>query len=419
MKYYYKITPDGRKEHSRLRGIVNYDGKTLKYKIAYVDSIPGKWNNETRRCELGTKHGKKNVPAHVINKSIALFETAVVEFFIINEGKEANNSRLKAYIDAKLGISSPTEENSVLRDYETFIRRASVEDGWAYPTIQKHRTLLNDLKAFCVGSLKYSEINNDFLSRFSSFLTAKGNRNETANKKITHFKWFIHWCKNKGICGNVDIENYDSKLRTTKRPVVFLSYDELQKIYSMKFQENQKYLERARDFFCFQCFTSLRFSDMIALKKSSITKDTIHAYLQKTGEYVDIELNEYSRAILEKYKNNTGELALPVPSQQKVNEYIKEVCKIAEIDEPVLFVKYIGSKRIEKTVPKYECISTHAGRRTFICTALALGIPVTTVMEWTGHSSFNAMKPYISASSNQKRQFMSMFDILLDNSNLS
>ena len=62
------------------------------------------------------------------------------------------------------------------------------------------------------------------------------------------------------------------------------------------------------------------------------------------------------------------------------------------------------------TRPKYELLSSHCGRRTFICNALALGIPPHVVMKWTGHSEYSAMKPYIDAADSLKTESMSKFD---------
>lgn len=55
-------------------------------------------------------------------------------------------------------------------------------------------------------------------------------------------------------------------------------------------------------------------------------------------------------------------------------------------------------------------MGTHAGRRTFICISLILGIPAHTVMKWTGHSDYKAMKPYIDVSDKDRQQAMSLWN---------
>ena len=54
-------------------------------------------------------------------------------------------------------------------------------------------------------------------------------------------------------------------------------------------------------------------------------------------------------------------------------------------------------------------LGTHAGRRTFICNALSMGIPADIVMKWTGHSDYTAMKPYIDIAHSEKSKAMAKF----------
>ena len=73
---------------------------------------------------------------------------------------------------------------------------------------------------------------------------------------------------------------------------------------------------------------------------------------------------------------------------------------------------YRGDERIDEVMPKYALLGTHAGRRTFICNALALGISPQAVMKWTGYSDYKAMKPYINIADDIKANAISEFDQL-------
>ena len=66
--------------------------------------------------------------------------------------------------------------------------------------------------------------------------------------------------------------------------------------------------------------------------------------------------------------------------------------------------------RTEEIVEKYALLTTHAGRRTFIVNALRLGIPAPVIMEWTGHSDYKAMKPYIKIVDAAKVENMDKFN---------
>jgi len=101
-----------------------------------------------------------------------------------------------------------------------------------------------------------------------------------------------------------------------------------------------------------------------------------------------------------------------VISNQKMNDYIKELAGLAEINEMVRETYYKGNERIDKITPKHALLGTHAARRTFICNALALGIPAQVIMKWTGHSDYKAMKPYIDIADNIKISEMEKFNKL-------
>ena len=112
------------------------------------------------------------------------------------------------------------------------------------------------------------------------------------------------------------------------------------------------------------------------------------------------ELNDHSKAILEKYKDVHFEnhMALPVISNQKMNDYLKELGELAETNEPVRETYYKGNDRIDEVTPKYALLSTHAGRKTFICNALALGIPAPVVMKWTDRKSTRLNSSHLEQS---------------------
>ncbi|MEE6130443.1 site-specific integrase, partial [Chryseobacterium arthrosphaerae] len=154
------------------------------------------------------------------------------------------------------------------------------------------------------------------------------------------------------------------------------------------------------------------YSDVYNLKKSDIKESYIEITTLKTSDNLIIELNNRSREILEKYNDEKfcQNKALPVISNQKMNDYLKELAELAEIDELVTQTYFKGNERIEEVSPKYSLISTHAGRRTFVCNALSLGIPPQVVMKWTGHSDYKAMKPYIDIADEIKATAMEKFD---------
>ena len=209
-------------------------------------------------------------------------------------------------------------------------------------------------------------------------------------------------------------DSYKPKLKSTQKKIIFLTWDELNRLREFEIPAAKQALDRVRDVFLFQCFTGLRYSDVFNLRKSDIKGDHIEVTTVKTSDSLIIELNNHSKAILDKYKDVAFEddKVLPVITNQKMNDYLKELAVLAGIDEPIRQTYYKGNERIDEVTPKYALLGTHAGRRTFICNALALGIPPQVVMKWTGHSDYKAMKPYIDIADDIKANAMSKFNQL-------
>ena len=239
-------------------------------------------------------------------------------------------------------------------------------------------------------------------------------RNSTIGKQLSFLKWFLRWAFKKGVHQNNAYDSYKPKLKSTQKKIIFLTWEELNKLREFKIPTTKQALDRVRDVFLFQCFTGLRYSDVFNLRRSDIKGDHIEVTTVKTSDSLIIELNNHSKAILDKYKDVAFEddKVLPVITNQKMNDYLKELAELAGIDEPVRQTYYRGNERIDEVTPKYALLGTHAGRRTFICNALALGIPPQVVMKWTGHSDYKAMKPYIDIADDIKANAMSKFNQL-------
>ena len=298
--------------------------------------------------------------------------------------------------------------------FDEFVREEGKLNDWTAATYTKFEAVRKHLEGFDSG-LTFDAFDEVRLSDYVTYLReSKQMLNSTIGKQLGFLKWFLRWAFRKGYSDNRAFDGFKPKLKTTQKKVIFLTWEELTKFRTYEIPATKQYLERVRDVFLFTCFTGLRYSDAYNLKCSDIKGDRIEVTTIKTADSLTIELNDHSRAILDKYKkvHFEGDKALPVISNQKMNDYLKELCKLAEIDESVRETYYKGNERIDEVTPKYELMGTHAGRRTFICNALSLGIPAQVVMKWTGHSDYKAMKPYIDIADDIKANAMSKFNEL-------
>ena len=196
------------------------------------------------------------------------------------------------------------------------------------------------------------------------------------------------------------------------KEIIFCTQEEIKKLQDYQFTKMQRTLEYVRDMFLFCCFTGLRYSDAAKLKKDDIKNGVIHIVTRKTNEALQIELNKHSQAILDKYKDfpTKDNTALPVLSNVKANLYLKTIGQMCGLDEPTRIVYYKGNVRHDEVYPKWALLTTHCARRTFVITALQLGIPAEIIMKWTGHSDYDSMKPYIKIVDKLKEVAMTKFD---------
>ena len=398
---------------------------SIGYSIA-----PAKWDSASQQVKPGTEKNPvtnaKGIPAATINARIAAIKAAFAQLEAMPggatiEGFQAALDALtgkaeKAAQAAAKGRPAQLPKSIVITYFELFLREESARSQWAPATLAKMRSFQNSLEEYNSG-LTFADFNESGIDGYINYLRKQGHEETSIQKRYSNLKWFLAWAIRKGYCSETAIQTYRPKFKVLAKPVIFLTRPELLKLYNYQIPANQtkvtlkdsagrEYektieeaggLAKARDLFCFCAFTSLRYSDMAALKRTDITGDSIIITTKKTNDRLEIPLNKYSRAILDKYAglNDPRGLALPVISNQKMNDYLKDLCELCDFREAVSKVYYKGGQRIEETREKWELVGTHAARRTFICYALTKGIPPQIVMKWTGHSDYKAMKPYI------------------------
>lgn len=398
---------------AKLRYRIKWDHNRciVAFNVGYRVDID-KWSLDTQRCKNNTTHGRKKVMASRINREIQRYEAIVEEVFTDFERQDhlPAPDEVRDAVNRKLGHFSMPEKSPV-EIFDDFVREMGSLNTWSEGTLKKMKTFRRRLNGFPVHNL--TGFNEDGLHAFVAYLRdTEGLRESTCAKQLGILKWFLRWAVRKGIDVPQGFESFSPKFKKTENQVIFLDWDELMKVYHFTPPKGREALARVRDVFCFCCFTSLRYSDVASLTRDMIHHGCIHVTTVKTHDSITIELNRYSSEILSRYEGVKlpGGLALPVISNQKMNSMLKELCRMCGIDTPVRSTYYKGATRHDITVPKYELISTHCGRRTFICNALSMGIPPQVVMKWTGHSDYKAMKPYIEISEKTKSEAMMLFD---------
>ena len=183
---------------------------------------------------------------------------------------------------------------------------------------------------------------------------------------------FILWANNQGHTNNDPFRKYSIGAEVYGKPI-YITAEERDLIYSADLSRTPM-LERQRDVFIFQCLTGCRVSDLYRLNKDSIGSDPrgiyIHYIPHKTIEdnpqTVKVYLNDKAQEILNKYRDKFKDTQdiLPLISQQKYNDSIKEVFRACGIDRTVPVLNPVTGQTEHKSIA--DIASSHMARRTFV-----------------------------------------------------
>lgn len=388
---------------SPVRMLISAKGIKVFKVISGVNTKEGHWDKRSERVKAPRKSEPYNFYIEH-NKKLDEYEHNVKQLFryiLLNDIPVT-----KEYIQAEIkeNFKSVSLAPDFFKSFEGFIESSKLTK--AYNTLKTYTTTLNFLKGYSEEKnvkILFDSINSEFFENLRSYAyEEKKISNNYFSKLIAILKTFMRWSLDKGFHETTAFEKY--KASEQEIEVIYLTMAELMKLYNHKFKSHK--LEKVRDTYCFGCFTGLRFSDIFNLKSSNIYENHISLTIKKT-KTVDhkIPLNNFSKSILEKYRDTIFE-PIPQISDVKFNKYIKECCEEAGIDEMITITRYVGQKRIDKTVPKYKLISSHTARKTFVTNSLVLGMKEMVVRNITGHKKEASFKRYVKIAEDLKQSEM-------------
>lgn len=412
MKYSINFIPDkcrGKEDEGNLRMIVQWsEGGRCSLSVKHRVNLT-RWSKDAQRCKPNTMHG--SYTASIINKCIQRYEDAATAVLTSYETPPRADEVKDAILD-KLGLGRKikTEERNLRKDVNTFVIEQSKQRSWSDRTAQNIIHVYTSLKQLLKRDPTYADIDSEEAQgRLIELYSEAGLKSSSIASYLKKVNWFLRWADKKGIGRRVQ----DTPgIKTAQKKVIYLTREELMKIYHAELDNYSQ--RRCRDLLCLSCFTGLRYSDVSALTKSNLKGDTLQLTSRKDTDNLVIELNDYSKAILQRIELSDEErekgCITPRIDISHVNRSVKDIAKLCGINEPISLTYYKGGRKVTETKPKWQIISTHVGRKTFICTALSLGVSPAIIMKWTGHSTYNAMRPYIDIVDSAKREAMKVFD---------
>lgn len=281
-----------------------------------------------------------------------------VEAFVLSD-------KCKSLADVKYWDKEVFSELTIQDFIISELRRRNPSDT----VIEYNNSFLRRLREF--GKIrKFEDLTYENILGLDGHLRKTISSEPTLYKRHSLFKGYIQESINRGIFkGPNPYILFNSKKGKSKDPV-YLTEQEVQllKNYSPDFA----YLERTRDLFLFQCYTGLAYIDLMNFNTESVSETdgfkVIRSNRIKTDEnFITLFLPEAERIAI-KYKYD-----LPKLTNQKYNEYLKEVAKGSGINKQLV---------------------SHSARHTFATYLLNKDIPIETVSRALGHSNIKQTQHY-------------------------
>lgn len=375
------------------------------------------WNGSANRFD-GTGGAVSDANAE-INQLVDVIGEVFGRYELI-EKRVPTLAEVREEVDTALGRSvvGSQFQQSVQSVLPEFMKSQGARNNWTPATHTKFNALKKHFADFR-PNLTLNEVTDEVLQEFYEYLLNDlGFKNTTVAKQLAFVRWFLRWAANNGYYTGTSHNTFHPRIKgitPESREIIYCTREEVLQLIAYTPDPSHSHLEKVRDVFVFCCFTGLRFSDVYKLRRCDVGDGYISVVTQKTSDALRIELNNHSAAILRKYHDPTADPsspALPVLCNVRMNIYLKELGELAGLNGMTRVIQYHGNERIETYKPKYELLTTHCARRTFVVLALQLGITPEVIMRWTGHSSYNAMKPYVAIVDELKRRSMDKFNLI-------
>jgi len=362
--------------------LFSVNGKRLQYYTGI--RMPKKYQVKTGKYPFSNKW--QEAPGVKIKLDALVRFVYSIETDLISEGITQTVDVYRAELDKRFKGREVEKAKTATLEDRIAEYLLHVKTNLANNTFRSTQSGLNHFRSFLgnkVNTMTIHEVTEPVIERFNEYLK-EDRLNNTVVKAMQVLRTFIQYCYKKKYIAAVPTLETGSPNNIT---VIHLSHDEVMKMAYTPMPSPT--LERVRDFFVFGCFTGMRYSDIAGLKKTNVYKDHIKFFIQKSGstQTLTVPFTPMSKLILEKYKDTPGPYALPSISNQKTNDYLKEVAFYSGLNTTVEVAHKTAVGKIEKVEQsKAELISCHTSRKSFITIAMTLGMPESVIVSITGHT---------------------------------
>jgi len=289
--------------------------------------------------------------------------------------------------------AAPVEVADLLLTFTEWIAGRALTHG--VNTLRTYRTALRHLSDFQTVAkypVAFDTVGGTFTNRFAEYLlTRRGLRDTVVRKNLVIIKCFLGWAVEQGHPVSPDYKKISWQQR--EPDILTLTRAELAALVALDLADRPA-LDNARALFLIGVYTGLRFSDVAALRPEHIQADRLRLTTQKTRDTLTIPIRPEARPLLARVSAGT----LRPLHNQVLNRHLKELAVLAGIDTPTERTHYAGGKRHTHTAPKYELVTTHTARRTFVTLALEAGLRPELIMKITGHKDLKSFSRYVNVT---------------------
>lgn len=367
--------------------LVAYMGTKCPLRYSTSEIVPSQyWNKDMQKMREVREYPK----AKLINRKLDKMRR-FLEDYHLEATETPSQEQMRNALDEFLGKKTRQGVSNIFTEY--FEHYNTINAGKS--NIKSYKTTLAHIQDLMPHSAKLHEIDYTYLETFAQLFKEqviqrgkyKGrlpSLNYTA-LQIQNIRAVINDARKKGMRVNPTISDF--KKKTEETDAIYLSQAELEKIDSLTLPPR---LEKAKDIFIIGCYTAMRVSDYKRLKLDYVKGDLLQITMKKTGDKVIMPLHPIVKKALVKY-----DYTLPTISDQKLNEYIKEVAQAAELNDTIVIKRTEGEATIERVCKKWEMVTSHTARRTGATNMYLAGIPTLAIMMITGHRTEKAFLKYI------------------------
>ncbi len=251
----------------------------------------------------------------------------------------------------------------------------------------KTKTLINHFENFSKSTEYYSQlVDQAFIDSFANYMININLHPNTVHRHFKNLRSFFKYLKSYHQIQVAEDLKYPKEVDTEK---TFLTRDEIRLL--IDFNPATEKLKRVKKLMVIQIYTGLRYSDLKRLNRSHIQGRFIKMKMQKVTKPVIIPMDKNLVEVLESIDYQVKNIII---SNQKYNDYIKELAKLAKIDTQTEWTQYKNGVKYFESVPKYELLASHNLRTTFVTLAIQSGMKLPLIMQITGHRKISTLQVY-------------------------